>query len=339
LPVILAVGAAVVLAMAVWAPVGRAPARVAQVAAVQLTTDDGRNALFAVSDLAPDHPVTRCLQVSYDGPGGSGSIRLAASDITGRLAAHLAVTVAVGTGGGFTSCAGFTGKMLYTGWLTGLATGTAGAPGVPGGWTPDGPGTRTYQFTVTLQGDDSQQGATSTATFEWLLVDSPLPEPTTPAPIPTTSPTPTPAPPPPTPAPPTTAPGPAPPSRSSPASPSATPTTVPLTPSPPPSAPARVRTGGPTQKPSSFVERAQRQVEQLVVGTYLAAKRLVTKDPSFPAILVVLLVAFLAVQDRIDRRDPKLALARMISEPDLTYEDPSMDETVEPAWPARSEMS
>lgn len=36
----------------------------------------------------------------------------------------------------------------------------------------------------------------------------------------------------------------------------------------------------------------------------------------------LLLIAFLAVQDRIDRNDPKLALAPLFGEPDLAFEPP-----------------
>ncbi len=42
---------------------------------------------------------------------------------------------------------------------------------------------------------------------------------------------------------------------------------------------------------------------------------------AFPIILVLIVVLFLAVQDRIDRNDPKLALAPVRSEP-LDFIDP-----------------
>jgi 4-amino-4-deoxy-L-arabinose transferase-like glycosyltransferase len=40
---------------------------------------------------------------------------------------------------------------------------------------------------------------------------------------------------------------------------------------------------------------------------------------SFPLLLLLLLLAFLWVQDRIDRRDPKLALAPVHADPDLHF--------------------
>ena len=42
---------------------------------------------------------------------------------------------------------------------------------------------------------------------------------------------------------------------------------------------------------------------------------------AFPAALLLIVVLFLAIQDRIDRKDPKLALAPLGSEP-LDFIDP-----------------
>jgi hypothetical protein len=43
---------------------------------------------------------------------------------------------------------------------------------------------------------------------------------------------------------------------------------------------------------------------------------------SFPVALILIVVAFLVVQDRIDRKDPKLALAPVYAEPDLAFAPP-----------------
>jgi hypothetical protein len=118
----LAIGALMLLGIAVAAPSGIPnQVRVAQLASVQLADDDGDQALFAASALAPGHSVTRCLEVGYTGPADQGMVRLAATDVTGPLAAALTVSVEIGTGGGFASCAGFSGASFYTGPLTGLA--------------------------------------------------------------------------------------------------------------------------------------------------------------------------------------------------------------------------
>jgi hypothetical protein len=43
---------------------------------------------------------------------------------------------------------------------------------------------------------------------------------------------------------------------------------------------------------------------------------------AFPVLLLAIMVVFLLVQDRIDRKDPKLALAPMHAEPDLPFDSP-----------------
>jgi hypothetical protein len=39
-------------------------------------------------------------------------------------------------------------------------------------------------------------------------------------------------------------------------------------------------------------------------------------------VLYLIVVLFLVIQDRIDRNDPKLALAPVFGEPDLPFDDP-----------------
>jgi hypothetical protein len=51
----------------------------------------------------------------------------------------------------------------------------------------------------------------------------------------------------------------------------------------------------------------------------LAAAKAVGEKTAFPTGLLVIVVAFLMIQDRIDRRDPKLALAPVYAEPDLAF--------------------
>lgn len=48
----------------------------------------------------------------------------------------------------------------------------------------------------------------------------------------------------------------------------------------------------------------------------------ITEASGATFLLYLLLVAFLAVQDRIDRNDPKLALAPLYGEPDLPFDAP-----------------
>jgi hypothetical protein len=46
----------------------------------------------------------------------------------------------------------------------------------------------------------------------------------------------------------------------------------------------------------------------------------VLKRSVFPATLVAVVIGFIGVQNRIDRNDPKLALAPLNAEPDLTFD-------------------
>ena len=106
----LAFGAVALLAVALAGRSGTAPpGRVALIGAINLTDDDGDTALFAAAELGPGSSVTRCLRVTYSGPGGTGPVRLLATGLSGPLLAHLTVRVDVGTGGGFAGCGGFSG--------------------------------------------------------------------------------------------------------------------------------------------------------------------------------------------------------------------------------------
>src|SRR2546430_13072665 len=183
------------------APGKPATSRVAQIAAIPLTDDDGDQALFAAAELAPGHPKSRCLQVRYNGAASPGDVQLLAEDVSGALASRLDVTVERGTGGDFASCVGFSGSVGYDGLLADLAAGPADV-GVSTGWVPAAVDTRTYRITVDVL-SGTAAGQTSTATFRWLVVPGPTPEPSSPAPQPASpSPQPSsPAPEPPSPAP------------------------------------------------------------------------------------------------------------------------------------------
>lgn len=75
----------------------------------------------------------------------------------------------------------------------------------------------------------------------------------------------------------------------------------------------------PTPPPVAFAE-AQAVPTSGVVGLAVKAVQLVAShadEAAFPLLLLALLVAFLMLQDRVDRRDPKLAAP--LAEPDLTF--------------------
>ena len=77
--------------IALAAPDEPVPVPAAQLASVALTDDDGDQALFTDTELAPGRPVTRCLEVRYAGPAGPGDVHLVADDVTGTLADALQV--------------------------------------------------------------------------------------------------------------------------------------------------------------------------------------------------------------------------------------------------------
>lgn len=303
-----AMGALALVAITMLAPTVANTKKVARLASIALADDDGGRALFANQELVPDRPVSRCLKVNYAGGSSSTSVRLAATDVAGSLASSLRLVVSMGTGGGNSSCSGFNGGVVYTGTLAGLGS------GVDTGWTPAGPGDRTYQITVSLPGGVAQ-GADATGTFQWLLTPDVLPDDPTPA---------------------VTAPVEAPPA----------PIVVPETALVPEigDAVARALTGGPTKKRNVVSrvaaktwegitalaaelspEKLRETVETLVNGSVEAGNKMVKKHNGLPAASVVALGSFLVLQGRIDRKDPKLALAPLWAEEDLSFEEPEAD--------------
>jgi hypothetical protein len=301
----LAFGAVALLSIAL-AGQCRAPAqvRVAKITSVQLTDDDGEHALFNSHDLAPGRSAVRCLRVDYAGPAGAGPVRLLASDVHGSLVPHLTVRVAVGTGGGFAGCDGFSGAVLYAGTISGLAGGTPAAPGVPTGWEPEPGSGRTFQLTVSVD-SGAGQGQSATGTFQWVFLDD-VPEPSAPPKAGGNSPDP------PHPA---AAPATKPAHVVPPATPPATPRAAPRT-GTKHSGKKRSGLAAVVSSAQQVAERAKRLIgDSVVVGTR------VVKHGGFPIGWLVVLGFFLIVQNRIDRRDPKLALAPVWREPDLAFPD------------------
>jgi hypothetical protein len=286
--------------------------RIAQISAAPLVGADGA-ALFAEANLAPGRLVTRCVVIDHR--GAAGSVRLAAADLDGDLAPYLSVTVAVGAGGSRESCAGFAGEVTYRGMLTDLADGPAAMPGVPAGWQPAGIAeARTYRITVRVADDNAAQGRTAAATLLWLVVPSSahVPAPTY-VPAPDRS----------GPATPTTGP-PAAPTRSTPA---AVPTSPAASAVPSADAPRQTAATSPPAEPGTAGARSGRwpSLRQMVdVASRIAAQA--GRHAVIPLLAFLLALVFLAVQDRIDRRDPKLMLAPLSRDRLLATGDHSVAE-------------
>jgi hypothetical protein len=324
---------------------------------VTLADDDGAMAMFTATNVGGGEVMSRCLQVTYDS-SGPAELRMYAALTAAGLAPYLHLVVETGTGGSYADCSGFAGSVRYAGTLAAFAgahTDFASGLTVP---VAPSPSPVTFRFTVQVGSQAAAQGRTAAADFWWeaQTVDAPVspPEPVT---VPGTSPPAagTPEPPPAEPRPtdpvlndPTTGQGddrpvdPAVLSAGSTAAPSSAPTAparvrsdVPI--------PVRVRTSpgpstqqaagsdglslvaGPADKTSSR-DRSQRQSRERVLPLWMdrAAKfaAIAGERTGFPLLMLLLAFLFLVMQDRIDRREPKLALAPVHAEPDLPFEIP-----------------
>lgn len=256
-------------------------------ASIAIFDDDADRAMFPGLDLAPDHTYTQCLRIQARALEPQDSVRLAAVDVTGTLAAHLHLTVEIGDGARYGDCAGFTGAVVFEGSLAELAA--SGTRGVATGWMPDADPARSFRVTAALDAT-AGQGLTAEGSFLWQLTSNAAPQVTpTPTPVaPTTITT-------------TTMPTPEPtPSATPDGSPS--PTTAPTPPN------GGSSTGGGSQiAPDLTLDHALAQVQE--VGRRLAVTvGAVVSRPQYPLLALLFALAFLIVQDRIDRRDPKLAV-------------------------------
>ena len=317
----------------------------ATTSAVSLVDDRGGTALFTSTDLRPGATETACVALAVTGSARStGEVTLSAEVTEDALAPHLLVTVERGTLGDPARCASFTGVPAWSGTLAQLPR--AATAGIPTGWRPGDSPSTTYRISVTVLDDHRAQGLRAAATFVWALDFEPVPEPTPepvpaptpdPVPIPETAPGPVapgpaPAPAPtPTPVPvPVPAPTPAPIAAPEPPTPTPTPSAVPApqpepvlapeTQSPAPAPPGSDPGGDPPRGDGTgdVVQAPPLQASPTTVAEVVTAvgetALAVVEDGQFPLALVAVVAGFLAVQGRLDRRDPKLALARVRQE-------------------------
>jgi hypothetical protein len=306
---ILIFGSVGLLTIFTLAPADPPGTRVSQIASIPLTDDDGGQALFAATELGPGRPVTRCLEISYAGTTAPGDVHLLAEGVSGALAGRLDVRVERGTGGGFASCTGFAGSQVFHGPLTDLTDGAAGVDGISTGWVPAATDRRTYRITVDVSGG-AAPGQTSAATFRWLIVPQPAPPPPPPPP---------PAPPVPAPVAPTV-----PPVTDPPASPTATTpapiaTVPPTTEAPADPTPAAASPDGAARPDRPSGGKLGPLVERAVKILYEVTSR-TARHSSLPIASIAALALFVVIQNRIDKRDPKLALAPMTGDPYLYFD-------------------
>jgi hypothetical protein len=285
---------------------------------VTLSDDDDAAALFSATGLAPGHPVSGCINVAYEADGYA-AFRLHGQAEGSGLARSLSLLVEAGSGSRFGDCTGFRGDVVYNGTLAEFSARHGDfAEGVDLDAPLDGT-SRSFRITAEVLDDDSVQGTDAVATFTWEARPAPPPPTTTTALIPsaTTMPPTLVVPLPPTGEvlSPTTAT--AAPSITTSTSTTSTTTattstttapTVPVFPAAAPTATGRARlvpVGGRT---------ADSLLEALAHGTIF-----VLQKSAFPGLLLLVAGIFVLAQDRIDRREPKLALAPLHADPDLRF--------------------
>lgn len=130
---------------------------------ISLADDDQGRSLFDLGAMAPGRPVTRCLEVVYEGTILPVALAMR-SESAGSLTSFLDVSVEEGSGGTFEDCSGFRAtKPVFAGTLADLTD---------AGWLPLGRmvntgDTRTYRVRIELQDTSDALGQTARAEFLW----------------------------------------------------------------------------------------------------------------------------------------------------------------------------
>lgn len=280
-------------------------------ASIAIVDDDAGRALFHGALMAPGHDYTQCLRIQAGSLTGTDAVYLRAVEVDGSLAEHLDLRIEMGDGARYGDCASFAGEVVFDGSLRELAG--ADPQGIATGWHPAVHAARSFRITASLGPGAITQGEQAEGSFLWRLDSAGTPggDPTpTPTRTPTVSPTGGPAP-----------------SGATSASASVTQTQTATPDSPTASAPtSATATATATQGPgpgdggSSSAGSETGLDADLTIGGTIAqlgevARKLATTvtavavRPQYPLLALLLAVAFLIVQDRIDRRDPKLAVA------------------------------
>jgi len=345
--------------LSAWAVASALPARLMATNAAPadggLSDDDAGAGLFELGDLAPGQAESRCIAVRHDGQGPA-DVRLSGSVDDSGLADLLRLRVEAGSGGRFGDCSGFAGATIFDGSLAEFMSRHGDyASGLPAFAAADGGTTATFRVAVALADVATAQGATATAGFTWearagepaTVLPSPPDHGNAPPPGPRRAPPRDPG---------NTAPPPDPGSPSSP-SPEIAPSNTPAAAPGSSTLPGRARRAAPPtgstgarersrrgsgRRPSRARDargdagpskrgrdtpRARRRADEGGPGLLDAVAKLiapVAERAIFPLALLVIAGLFLLIQDRIDRRDPKLARAPLRADPDLPFPPPPL---------------
>jgi hypothetical protein len=262
-------------------------ARTSALAAADLTDDDAGQALFTTGQLLPGSVVTNCLFVEYAGPLTVGKVRLGVDNVAGPLAHKLTIKIEQGVGGRFGDCAGFTGAPIYDGPLAELSAAPAAPAAASAAPAPPAAIVPSTPGVETGWTPRSGEGRTYQITVTVAAnVAQGL---------------------------------------------SCTATfrwelvdetpdasTAPAVPTPTPTAPK------PDSAPQSGWTSAVEAAKALGGGVVKVAK-LTARHSGLVGGWLVVIVLFMAVQNRIDARDPKLALAPLVPEPYLYFTESDPD--------------
>lgn len=164
---------------------------------------DAASALFADGQLSSTYRSTRCLRIDWTNNSVSRLLGMSAS-VAGGLAPYLDLQVEVGAGGGYVSCSGFSGDVIYDGTLADFgAVHPSAAAQLTAKRITSTAGSATFRITMAVHRVNAAQSRTSSADFIFAALDEhrlpvpPSPQPTTVSPSPrgmTVSPSPKPTP-------------------------------------------------------------------------------------------------------------------------------------------------
>ncbi len=304
--VALAIGASVVLPVVALAML---PMTSRAWAADQLviTSDNSGAPLVSGSNLAPGPMPPNCLTMSYTGAATGDELRLFVLASGSGLADYIDVTIEQGQGGQYGDCSGFTGTQVYTGTLAALAG--AHATELTALLITDlraGGGAVSLRFVFTISSDNRAQGGSANADFMWIAGSyassggGSTGDPNGGGPGAPTHLSPT-----------LTVPFSGPPAPSASASASASPKT------------ATLPSGGKRHQ-AAFAPTKRAGLAALWHTIASAVRKVaapVVKGAALGLGTLPFVGVFLLVQDRIDRRDPKLAKAPSYADPDLGFSD------------------
>ncbi len=285
--------AAVVMALGSMLSIADPAAGAQQQVSVGIFDDDGGQAMFPGLTLAPGRQYAQCLLVGAEAATVQDTVQFGVAGVSGELAQHLLLSVEAGTGARFGDCSTFSGSSIFSGSLADLSTAGQGY-GVPTGWRPALSASTAFRVTVSLAPALAQQGLQAHGRFVWRLVSTGV-APSTPTPGSGAQPGPSLESG-------SGAGGPNPDGAQS-ASPTPSPTEIavvePTPPSPAGARPAR-------SEPDITIGQRLARLAELVDQAWRAMVAMVV-EPQYPVAAILIALFFLLVQDRIDRRDPKLA--------------------------------